>query len=75
LTLRALHLFAAAVDVLRLIIGLRLVILRAEPSTSGIPIKPKQQASVIGEAKKRQSRSLSLVEVSAATRGEAYETS
>jgi hypothetical protein len=45
------HLFAAAVEVLRLIIGLRLVILRAEPSTSGIPIKPKQQASVIGEAK------------------------
>jgi TRAP-type mannitol/chloroaromatic compound transport system substrate-binding protein len=42
------------VDALRLIVGLRLVILRAEPNTSGIPIttaRLNQQASVTGEAK------------------------
>jgi hypothetical protein len=78
LSVLALRLFATAFDVLRLIISLRLVILRVEPSISGIPItrtKFNQQASITGEAKNDSQDRCPWSRLSAATRGEAHETS
>jgi hypothetical protein len=78
LTFRAPRLFATAVDVLRLIIGFRLVILRVEPSISGIPItraKLDQQAPISGEAKNDSQDRCPWSRLSAATGGEAHETS